>query len=111
MFTMGFVFGVACTVLGRQSLLLGEISSSGSIAAVVLVALFLLALTVFGVRLIPNDRAGVVEKLWSFKGSVNEGRIMAFNGQAGYEAKLLRGGIHLGKWFWQYRIHKVPLVT
>src|SRR2546430_11095454 len=36
---------------------------------------------------------------------------MAFNGQAGYEAKLLRGGIHLGKWFWQYRVHKVPLVT
>src|SRR4029434_5034512 len=80
------------------------------IAGAVLVALFVLALTVFGVRLIPNDRVGIVEKLWSFKGSVNEGRIMAFNGQAGYEAKLLRGGIHLGKWVWPDRIHKVPLV-
>src|SRR6266480_4592153 len=77
----------------------------------VLIFLFIGALTVLGVRIIPNDRVGIVEKLWSFKGSVNEGRIMAFNGQAGYEAKLLRGGIHLGKWFWQYRIHKVPLVT
>src|SRR4029079_5063513 len=56
-------------------------------------------------------RVGIVEKLWSFKGSVTEGRILAFGGQAGYEAKLLRGGIHFGKWFWQYRIHKVPLVT
>src|SRR5205085_3880287 len=81
------------------------------ITLVVLVVLFFGALMVFGVRFIPNDRVGIIEKLWSFKGSVTEGRILASNGQAGYEAKLLRGGIHFGKWFWQYRIHKVPLVT
>src|SRR4051794_40065395 len=81
------------------------------ITGIVLVVLFIMALLAFGVRFIPNDRVGIVEKLWSFKGSVTEGRILAFGGQAGYEAKLLRGGIHFGKWFWQYRIHKVPLVT
>ena len=30
-----------------------------------------------GLRYIPNDRVGIVEKLWSAKGSVPEGRIIA----------------------------------
>jgi uncharacterized membrane protein YqiK len=62
-------------------------------------------------RYIPNQRVGVVEKLWSSAGSVPEGRIIALNGEAGYQADLLRGGIHFGLWRWQYRVHKVPLVT
>src|SRR5690349_5000947 len=52
----------------------------------------LLILICTGVRFIPNDRAGIIEKLWSFRGSVGEGRIMAGGGQAGYEPNLLRGG-------------------
>src|SRR5207245_9238085 len=32
-------------------------------------------------------------------------------GEAGYQADLLRGGIHIGYWRWQYRIHQVPLVA
>ena len=64
-----------------------------------------------GLRYIPNDRVGVVEKLWSPKGSVTEGRILALNGEAGYQADVLRGGFHFGYWRWQFRIHKLPLVT
>jgi uncharacterized membrane protein YqiK len=64
-----------------------------------------------GARYIPNDRVGMVEKLWSPKGSVPEGRILALNGEAGYQADLLRGGFHFGYWRWQFRIHKMPLVT
>ena len=45
------------------------------------------------------------------KGSVPEGRIIALDGEAGYQADLLRGGLHFGLWRWQYRIHKVALVT
>ena len=62
-------------------------------------------------RFIPNNSVGVVEKLWSAKGSVPEGQIIALNGEAGFQADLLRGGIHFGYWRWQYRVHKVPLVT
>jgi len=88
----------------------------GGIVAAVVVALvcFLgarLTLGALGVRFIPNDRVGIIEKLWSGKGSVGEGRILAFNGEAGFEAKVLRGGVHGWRWSWQYRIHKVPLVT
>lgn len=71
----------------------------------------LLLLTWLCVRYIPHNRVGVVEKLWSGKGSLGEGRIIALNGEAGYQAKLLRGGLHLGYWRWQYRIHKTRLVT
>src|SRR3954466_3593855 len=62
-------------------------------------------------RYIPNDYVGIVEKLWSATGSVREGRIIALNGEAGYQAGLLRGGIHIGLWRWQYAVHKVRLVT
>jgi uncharacterized membrane protein YqiK len=62
-------------------------------------------------RYIPNNDAAIVEKLWSLGGSVPEGRILALDGEAGYQADLLRGGIHFGYWRWQYRVHKVPLVT
>jgi uncharacterized membrane protein YqiK len=64
-----------------------------------------------GLRYIANNRVGIVEKLWSAKGSIPEGRIIALNGEAGYQADILRGGIHFGLWRWQYRIHRVPLVT
>ena len=64
-----------------------------------------------GLRFISNDCIGVVEKLWSAKGSVEEGKIIALNGEAGYQAALLRGGFHFGLWRWQFKIHKLPLVT
>jgi uncharacterized membrane protein YqiK len=62
-------------------------------------------------RYIPNQQVGVVEKLWSRTGSVGGGSIIALHGEAGYQADLLRGGVHFGLWRWQYRVHKVPLVT
>jgi uncharacterized membrane protein YqiK len=63
------------------------------------------------VRHIPNDSVGIVEKLWSASGSLAEGRLIATDGLAGYQAGILRGGVHVGYWRWQYRIHKLPLVT
>ncbi len=63
------------------------------------------------VRYIPHNRVGVVEKLWSARGSLAEGRIIALNNEAGYQARLLRGGLHFGYYRWQYRIHKARLVT
>jgi len=62
-------------------------------------------------RWIPNDRIGVVEKWWSLAGSVTEGRIIAPAAEAGYQADILRGGLHFGWWRWQYAIHTAPLVS
>ena len=75
------------------------------------VVLFVLFKELAGVRYIANDKVGVVEKLWSGGGSVRDGSIIALNGEAGFQADILRGGLHFGLWRWQYKIHKVPLVT
>jgi uncharacterized membrane protein YqiK len=64
----------------------------------------------FCVRYIPNNRVGIIEKLWAGR-SLAEGHLIALNGEAGYQADLLRGGIHFGYWRWQYRLHQVALVT
>jgi uncharacterized membrane protein YqiK len=71
----------------------------------------LAAIELCGLRLIPNDKVGVVENLWSPKGSIGDGRIIALGGEAGYQVDILRGGVHVGLWRWKYRIHKVGLVT
>ncbi|MBI3862675.1 MAG: hypothetical protein HY290_12365 [Planctomycetia bacterium] len=81
----------------------GQIAVGLLIAAAVVVWL--------GVRYIPHNKVGIVEKLWSATGSVPEGQILALNGEAGYQVELLRGGLHFGLWRWQYRLHKAPLVT
>ncbi len=72
------------------------------------VALLVLLLSGF-IRYIPNNRAGIVEKLVSGRGSVKTGFI-ALEGEAGYQPHVLRGGWHLFFPF-QFRIHIVPLVT
>ncbi len=61
------------------------------------------------IRYIPNDRLGVLEKLWSLKGSISEG-LIALEGEAGFQPEVLRGGFHFFFPF-QYRVHQVPLVT
>jgi len=58
---------------------------------------------------VPNNRVGVLERLWSGKGSVKSG-LVALGGEAGYVPELLRGGFHVLFPF-QYRVHKVDLVT
>jgi len=62
-------------------------------------------------RYIPHNSVGVVEKLWSFKGSVPEGQIIALDGEAGFQAEVLRGGLHFGYWRWQYSVPRMRLVT
>jgi uncharacterized membrane protein YqiK len=61
------------------------------------------------VRYIPNDRIGVVERLWSARGSVRNG-LLALDGEAGFQPELLRGGFHTFAPF-QYRIHIRPMVS
>jgi uncharacterized membrane protein YqiK len=60
-------------------------------------------------RYIGNNQVGIVEKLWSTRGTRPSG-IVSLRGEAGFEAGLLRGGLHFFAPL-QYRVHKVPLVT
>ncbi|MBI3898239.1 MAG: flotillin family protein [Gammaproteobacteria bacterium] len=77
------------------------------LAVLVVVALILWVSGV--VRYIPNDRIGVVEKLWSAKGSVQSG-LLALHGEAGFQPDLRRGGFHFFTPF-QYRVHIQSMVS
>ena len=59
----------------------------------IVVALFVIPWLI-GIRYIPHNKVGIVEKFWSHRGSLTEGRIVALNGEAGFQAELLRGGLH-----------------
>ncbi|HJW08717.1 MAG TPA: SPFH domain-containing protein, partial [Holophagaceae bacterium] len=76
---------------------------------IVLAGIGLLVLFFKTFRYIPNNRVGIVEKLWSGKGSVKSG-LIAMNGEAGFQPEILRGGWHLLMPFVN-RVHKLPLVT
>ena len=43
--------------------------------------------------------------------ALEPGRLIALNGEAGYQAHTLAPGLHFGYWRWQYRIIKVPIIT
>src|SRR5215510_4742947 len=73
------------------------------LAAVIVV--YLLA----GIRFIPNTRVGIVEKRFGLKGSLKSGFI-AQNGEAGFQPKVLRGGLHY-LWAIVYVVRMAPLVT
>ena len=61
------------------------------------------------IRYVPNDKVGILERVFSFKGSVPDGFI-ALEGEAGFDPAVLRGGWHLFFPF-QVRVHRMPLVT
>ena len=56
----------------------------------ILFALFVAAVLLLTFRYIPNDRVGIVEKLWSPSGSVASG-LIGLNGEAGFHFSLMRG--------------------
>ena len=72
-------------------------------------AIYLLIFKILGLRVIASSEVAVVEKWWSFRGSLKDS-IIALNGEAGYAPDLLRGGIHFRSVL-MYKIHKYPLIT
>ncbi|MFJ2989537.1 SPFH domain-containing protein [Collimonas sp. NPDC087041] len=80
---------------------------------IILVAVIIVLAVFFSlsgiIRYIPNDRIGVVEKLWSSSGSVKAG-LLALHGEAGLQPDLRRGGFHFFAPF-QFRVHIHPMVS
>lgn len=93
-----------------SSLLLSSDVVSAVLMLLLVFAVLCLLLKLSGaIKYIPNDRVGVVEKLWSPSGSVQNG-LLALQGEAGLQAELRRGGFHFFPPF-QYRVHIHPMVS
>src|SRR5580765_8195958 len=75
--------------------------------AVVSTLLLAIAIVVFsGTWMIAAYESGLIVK--RFGPPLASGRIIALNGEAGYQARLLSPGWHFGLWRWRYRVVKVP---
>jgi len=92
--------------------------NTGFVYVIVGLAALLLAVPVLYVFLsaigaivfISERQVGIVVKKFSTK-NLPAGRLIALNGEAGYQADTLSPGLHLGLWRWQYTIHKAPLTV
>lgn len=61
----------------------------------------------FGIIIVPESQIGLVTKkfvLFGSKKSLPDGRIIATEGEAGFQAKTLAPGLYFGFWPWQYEI-------
>lgn len=67
----------------------------------------------FGLVIVPEDRIGLVTKKYKLVGqqSLPQGRIIATNGEAGFQAQTLAPGVYFRKWFWQYDITFQPFTV
>lgn len=79
-----------------------------------LLVLYKLVFRLLGIIFIAEDKIGLVTKKFVLFGSNRElppGRIIAVNGEAGFQAQTLAPGIYFWKWFWQYEIKMQPLTV
>src|SRR5262249_44749554 len=75
----------------------------------VVITFALLALpTLVGAVHIGEQQVGVVVKKFARR-TLPVGRLIALDGEAGYQAETLAPGLHFGYWSWQYSVRKVPL--
>ena len=78
------------------------------VIALVLSAVFYKAIfRLFGIVIVPEDKIGLITKKFVLFGANKElsgDRIIATNGEAGFQANYLSPGIHFWFWPWQYQI-------
>jgi uncharacterized membrane protein YqiK len=68
----------------------------------------------FGMVIIPEDKIGLVTKkfvLFGANKSLPDGKIIALNGEPGYQADPLAPGLYWGYWVWQFSIDQSPLTV
>lgn len=67
-----------------------------------------------GMIIIPEDKIGLVTKkfvLFGANKSLPDGKIIALNGEPGYQADTLAPGLYWGYWIWQFTIQQADLTV
>jgi uncharacterized membrane protein YqiK len=83
-------------------------------STILFIASWRLLLWLFGIIIVPDDCVGVVTKKFVLFGAnrrLPDGRIIALNGEAGFQAATLSPGLHMGLWPWQYSVDRVKFLT
>jgi len=85
------------------------------IPAVLVVLFYKFILRVFfGMVIIPEDKIGLVTKKFVLFGAnkqLPDGKIIALNGEPGYQADTLAPGLYWGYWIWQFAIDQAGLTV
>jgi len=76
----------------------------------ILIAALVLSKFLFGWVMIREDQVGHVVRKWGST-DLPPGRLVALNGEAGYQARTLAPGMHFWYWPWMFRVDKRPIVT
>ncbi len=77
------------------------------LGVIILLVCYRWVLALCGVILVPDDSVGVMTKKFVIFGKnrrLPAGRIIALNGEAGYQADTLPPGLHVGMRPWQYQV-------
>jgi uncharacterized membrane protein YqiK len=80
------------------------------IPLVIVVLIVVGIFSLFGLVIISERQVGIVIKRFSSR-SLPPDRLIALNGEAGYQAETLAPGIHLWKFPWMFNIRKVPVTV
>lgn len=78
--------------------------------ALLAVSVLILSKFLLGWVLIREDQVGHIVKKFGSK-DLPQGRILALEGEAGYQARTLAPGLHFWYWPWMYRVDKRPIIT
>jgi len=84
------------------------------LALLVLVIGYRVVFRLFGIIIVPQDKIGLVTKkfvLFGKQKELPEGRIIAVDGEAGYQARTLAPGIYFWYWIWQYEVTLQPFIV
>ena len=74
-----------------------------------LLAAAVILVTRLGLRVIGPSQSGLLIK--RFGRELPVGHVIALDGEAGYQARMLGPGWHFPVWRWRYRVAKVPVVV
>lgn len=83
------------------------------IIPILLILFYKVVFRIFGIIIIPEDKIGLVTKKFKLIGKTQlpPGRIIAVEGEAGFQAQTLAPGIYFWKWIWQFEIKLQPLTV
>jgi len=80
---------------------------------ILLILFYKVIFRIFGIIIIPEDKIGLVTKKFVLFGKTQlpPGRIIAVEGEAGFQAQTLAPGIYFWKWIWQFEITQQALTV
>jgi len=81
--------------------------AKATLILIVVVLIGFIVLITSSIVKIDGDEVGIVEKKL-FGGSLPEGKVLAVNGENGFQAQILAPGWHV-KWKWQYNITQIKM--